>query len=367
MNSSNNQPTCPICGDIIGSSPKSTESNFRVKYCECNRCGRFTYDELSLESTHFKDVRHLVSAWVRRQVDAGVEFPAVPPADIIGFDAVDNWFDNLKYAGFPQTVTEKLDALLQAYAGIVKDEIGKVIKPHQHPHLISEIAAKNAEEIYSLNKLLHQLKDINLIVDITDTVSVDNVSIKADGWKRIDLMQKSIKSSDSAFIAMWYHSSMQNYRDSAIAAVKRCGYKPLIIDLHEFNDFIMDKAVAMIRESRFLIADLTCKPEIKEGGEKVKQGVRGGVYWEAGMAYGMGKTVIQTCKDNKDCKRRIHFDLEQYNTIFWKDDELSTSIRDITGLLPDPNFAEKLAQRILATIGKGTYQTGESDKKKLPE
>jgi len=156
---------------------------------------------------------------------------------------------------------------------------------------------------------------------------------------------------------MWYNSYMQSYRDSAIAAVTFCGYRPLIIDLHEFNDFIMDQVVTMIRDSRFLIADLTCLPENATGEEKVRQGVRGGVYWEAGMAYGMGKTVIQTCEDNDESKRRIHFDLQQYQTIFWKEDELSTSIRDITKPLSDANFAEKLAQRILATIGKGTYQT----------
>jgi hypothetical protein len=113
----------------------------------------------------------------------------------------------------------------------------------------------------------------------------------------------------------------------------------------------------MIREAHFLIADLTCRPETAAGEGKVKQGVRGGVYWEAGMAYGMDKTVILTCEDNDESKDRIHFDLQQYQTIFWKQDELLTTIRDITSPIPDANFAEKLAQRILATIGKGTYQT----------
>lgn len=346
MNASNNQPTCPICGDGIKSSPQHCSGKLHLKWCDCARCGKFTYSDVLLENTHFESVRHLVSAWIRSQVNAGKEFPAVPPDGISGWDPANDWLDSLKYAGFPQTVTEKLDALLQAYADIAKDEISERIKPVLHPHLIPEIAARNHDEVNSLNILLKQL-------DYIDLDTSKNLAIKAEGWKRIDQMQKSISYSDSAFIAMWYHDSMKDYRDSAIAAVQHCGYKPLIIDLSEFNDFIMDKVVAMVREARFLIADLTCKPEIVDVEGNVKQGVRGGVYWEAGMAYGMGKTFILTCEDNEDCKRRRHFDLKQYNTIFWKQDKLS-------------NFEEDLAQHILATIGKGTYQTDEADKKKLP-
>jgi len=85
------------------------------------------------------------------------------------------------------------------------------------------------------------------------------------------------------------------------------------------------------------------------------QGVRGGVYWEAGMAYGLGKTVIQTCRDDNEAKRRIHFDLNQYQTMPWKQDELNTEVRPLSSSISDPTFTERLAQRILATIGKGNY------------
>ncbi len=73
------------------------------------------------------------------------------------------------------------------------------------------------------------------------------------------------------------------------------------------------------------------------------------------MAYGLGKTVIQTCRDDDCSKRRIHFDLNQYQTIYWKQEELTTEIRPLSGHIPDPTFTERLAQRILATVGKGNY------------
>ena len=75
------------------------------------------------------------------------------------------------------------------------------------------------------------------------------------------------------------------------------------------------------------------------------------------MAYGLGKTVIQTCRDDDHSNRRIHFDLKQYQTILWKQDELTTEIRPLSSPISDPTFTERLALRILATVGKGNYFT----------
>ncbi|MFC2014597.1 hypothetical protein ACFLUP_01230 [Chloroflexota bacterium] len=69
----------------------------------------------------------------------------------------------------------------------------------------------------------------------------------------------------------------------------------------------------------------------------------------------MGKTVIQTCEQSKDSERRIHFDLDQYQTIYWKQDEFGTEIGDLSIPIENPNFTEKLAQRIKATVGNGGY------------
>jgi hypothetical protein len=343
---SSTHPVCPICGSEIASNPVPLQSLVDVYACQCRRCGDFRYSPYALGSAHFSSVRHLVSAWIRRQIKAGIEHPFVPP-DTRDAASIDNWFSSLQYAGFPRTVTEKLDALLQAYADIIEDEIGKVIKPHLYPHLVSEIAAKSGDEIGSLNRLLHQLNYI-------DFSGGTNLTIKADGWNRIDQMRRNVKLSDFAFIAMWFHPCTTEYRAATSRAVEYCGYKPVIVDESDFNGFIMDQVIALIRQSRFLIADFTCKPEVQEG-DVVNQGVRGGVYWEAGLAFGMDKPVIHTCEDSEDSKRRIHFDVAQYRMLYWKCDELTTEIRDLTQPLPNPRFAERLAQHILATIGKGNY------------
>ena len=89
---------------------------------------------------------------------------------------------------------------------------------------------------------------------------------------------------------------------------------------------------------------------------KTQCGVRGGVYWEAGFAYGLNKPVIHTCKDDEKSRRRIHFDVDQYNTIFWKDGDFGIEIRDLKQGIETPNFMERLANRILVTAGgEGSY------------
>jgi hypothetical protein len=90
---------------------------------------------------------------------------------------------------------------------------------------------------------------------------------------------------------------------------------------------IDDEIIAQIRRSRFIVADFT--------------GHRGGVYYEAGFAQGIGLEVVWTC-ERKEIKK-LHFDVRQYNCLTWDMDEL-----DI--------FREKLSFRIERAIGRGNYR-----------
>lgn len=343
MSTSNSLTKCPICLDDSLESSNELEKKMANRY-KCRRCGNFISDELTLRDSNLAKVRHLVSAWIRRQNKWG-KTPAFPD-DIEGPPG--KWFQNLEHFGFPQTVNEKMDALLNSYADIVKDQFRKPIKIQLNPQLISDTAAKDIHEVRALSELLHER-------DYIDLTSDDIAKVRVNGWNRIDEIRKSIDSSNSAFIAMWYHPCTAKYRETTIAAVTYCGYKPLIVDQPEFNGFIMDQVASSIRQSRFVIADLTCRPEEFDAKNKVINGVRGGVYWEAGFAYGMGKPVILTCENTDEAKNRRHFDVEQYKTIFWTSDELDTEIGDIFSPIPKPNFAQLLAIKILATVGKGSY------------
>jgi nucleoside 2-deoxyribosyltransferase len=121
-----------------------------------------------------------------------------------------------------------------------------------------------------------------------------------------------------------------------------------IDNLEHIND-INDEIIAQIRRSRFIVCDLT--------------GYRGGVYFEAGFAYGLGLEVIYTCREDwckeemlKDNtgkevtnlydrsgrkievkKEGVHFDLAHRNRIEWSPQN------------PD-EFRIKLQNRIKAVI-----------------
>ena len=145
---------------------------------------------------------------------------------------------------------------------------------------------------------------------------------------------------------MWFDAEMtETYEKYISKGIEDAGYKPLIITGKEHNDSITDQIIAEIRKSRFVVADFT--------------GDRGGVYFEAGFAYGLNKPVIWTCKEEwfnnevnvvRDASidgqireveiketRKIHFDINHYNFIVWKDGE---------------ELRERLKNRILATIPK---------------
>jgi hypothetical protein len=70
--------------------------------------------------------------------------------------------------------------------------------------------------------------------------------------------------------------------------------------------------------------------------------MRGGVYWEAGLALGRGLTVISTVRADliDPAKRALHFDQAQFNHLTWSGDTLE-------------EFKINLSNRIAALIGKG--------------
>ncbi len=342
---------CPVCREQpLRESPRPRE-DFFASY-DCPRCGLFLLEDFEhLEGKHFESVRHLASAWIRQQNKAGQLAVFGRSIDC----SYDEWPLQFERMGFPSTVDERMNALLKAYADNTEGDLEKKLSANE-PSLVSEVAAKNLNEIRGLTNFLDQLGYVEF-----DSPTHIESRITAKGWLRVDELRRSKEAGDMAFIAVWFDRCTEDYRKAACVAVEGCGYKAVIVNQEEFNGFIMDKVVSLIRQSRFVIADFTCRPEAKEeGDQKVRRGVRGGVYWEAGMAFGMDKPVIHTCEDHKDAKNRIHFDVDQYSTIRWKADNLGTEIGDLSAHVPNPTFVQSLAAHILFTVGRGSAALGSS-------
>jgi nucleoside 2-deoxyribosyltransferase len=85
-------------------------------------------------------------------------------------------------------------------------------------------------------------------------------------------------------------------------AIEKAGYTAYRIDEQAHSDNIIFKIMAEIRNSRFVVADVTEQ--------------RNGVYFEAGYALGLGLPVIWSVR--KDDASNVHFDTAQYNQIRWE-------------------------------------------------
>lgn len=133
-----------------------------------------------------------------------------------------------------------------------------------------------------------------------------------------------------AFVAMWFAPFMEEVYDLAFApAIEAAGYEPVRIDRKEFLGKVDDEILAEIRKSKFVVADFTTDKEA---------GVRGGVYYEAGFAQGLGLPAIHTCRSGL-CEV-LHFDTSHINHLFWENTE------DLRG---------RLQNRIEAIVGRGPY------------
>ena len=118
-------------------------------------------------------------------------------------------------------------------------------------------------------------------------------------------------------MAMKFGNETELLRNAIRDGIKKAGYNAVFIDEVQHNDFITPELLKHIRDSKFVVVDLTHR--------------NNGAYFEEGYAMGFGKPVIQLCKQDTE----LHFDIAQKNTIIWRDEN---------------DIPEKLCNRILATI-----------------
>jgi hypothetical protein len=161
-----------------------------------------------------------------------------------------------------------------------------------------------------------------------------HTSILAGGFEYLDAIQTKVIASRQGFIAMWFDPSMDRACEAIEAAISLAGYSPMQIGKKPHVNDINDEIIAEIRRSRFLVADATCV--VHDLGEAKVGIVRGGVYYEAGFARGLGIPVFWTCRE--DCERTVHFDTNHISHIFWAD---------------EADLQQKLAAKISAVIGDG--------------
>lgn len=151
-------------------------------------------------------------------------------------------------------------------------------------------------------------------------------SISAEGWKKIESLQKQQVEIKQGFVAMSFNPTTAEIREGFRQAISNAGYSMRAIDEKEHNNQIVPEIFYEIERSKFVVVDITY-PNY-------------GAYYEAGYAYGLGKEVIVCCSkeafDNKDGKfERPHFDISQKSMVIWDDIE---------------DLKARLTRRIQATV-----------------
>ena len=137
-------------------------------------------------------------------------------------------------------------------------------------------------------------------------------------WDRLNELIQHNEGSRMAFIALGYDGTA-DIRRAIKDAISEAGYVPVVMDETQHNNQIVPEMFDYIKRCRFLVMDMTYPNH--------------GAYYEAGLARGMGKQTILTCKadamHSRDKKTRPHFDVAQQSTVVWADlDELRSKLAD---------------------------------------
>lgn len=177
----------------------------------------------------------------------------------------------------------------------------------------------NEKEIQA-KYMLNFLEDSNLVVRLdkyTGDILNRSIQLTPEAYTRIERLEKNNKHGKQVLVAMQFGNETKKLRESIRKGISESNYTPIFIDEVQHNDFITPELLKYIRDSKFVVVDLSDK--------------NNGAYFEEGYAMGLGKPVIQLCKSDVT----LHFDIAQKNTIIWRDEE---------------DIPLKLKNRIIATI-----------------
>ncbi|UWU80721.1 hypothetical protein N2603_20320 [Bradyrhizobium huanghuaihaiense] len=233
--------------------------------------------------------RALLTTWLCDQRRAGVECPAITSDTISSTKTFQ-----------PLTTTERIERALLHFNQNVR--VGQTITlsangARSGPDENRLMAVTESLTLGELVAFLQMMEQMHLLTDTTEVLGLYEFTPTAQGWLKIDDLVTRLSSTTQAFVAMWFNDAVQAaYIEGIEPAIKDCGYRAVRIDQKEHNNKIDDEIIAEIRRSKFVVADFTCE----------KEKVRGGVYYEAGFAGGLGIPVIWTVA--KDSLGDVHFD-----------------------------------------------------------
>lgn len=315
---------CPVC--------KSQAEAFRnpslsLTFYECPTCGRFELTESAspIDGNHLSaylfyhrfsvpDVHEYRyhTTMTKEQCDKFKKGPDKYNRPVhMDSDIVENWY--------PKSFTERMDYILLKLNDLIPHVGSKTTLSKAELLSLLFVDRQEDTQLSTVNPHWREGRDCLIEADFMlshlnenhyldyathqDENAFVTLSLLPQGYSRIDGLQKNSAKGKNALCAMKFGDDTKPLREAIRAGIKGAGYNAIFIDEVQHNDFITPELLKYIRESKFVVADLTHQ--------------NNGAYFEEGYAMGLGKPVIQLCQ--KDTK--LHFDIAQKNTIMWEKEE----------------------------------------------
>ena len=287
--------TCPLCD---GSARVDTSQRLTdVTTVLCERCGYFQIENGALRG--YEHLRHLLAGLTRL---ASTPEPRVASRLTLTQDSIK---ELLTASGLPRDLLDKQDIALE-YAKKHQERGDQFV---EYSELVTNdyplVFVRDREEFLHLFQMLSKQQYLEEPPS-RDIARQTSFRITAKGWQRLRELAETGRDSNRAFVAMSFAPELLPAWETGIKlALEDLGFAPIRIDQTHGEDKIDDRIVAEIRRSGLLVADFT--------------GHRGGVYFEAGFAMGLGIPVVWTCK--RDDEQGTHFDTRQHQHLLWETPE----------------------------------------------
>lgn len=327
--------SCPVCGATTLF--HVNHDRLLTFYC-CPACGKYQVGVYWKEHGHF-NMNHLAAFLVHNAYDSADDFEkryyTTASKKIcdelreeglgypihIDSDMVETWY--------PKSFAEKIDRIL-LYLHKRAPHIGQT--NHFPPqtlysflfvdrydlvngqYVLREDDAIEAEAKFVISCLIKQ--DLIAEGGRLPFAAAQRFTLTPRGYARIDEIERNTANGKNVLVAMSFKDT-ERLREAIREGIQSAGYIAIFIDEVQHNGLITPELLKYIKDSKFVVVDLTHQ--------------NNGAYFEEGYAMGLGKPVIQLCKRGVE----LHFDIAQKNTIMWATED------DIPDLL---------RKRIVATI-----------------
>ena len=305
---------CLICNTELITKPEQPDEG---QAYECERCGKYLLSintEKEIQRRSFNEEQITILSHTIRKMQKQESPPAIN-LDII---------TAILKRPLP-TLTEQVNNLITWLAE--QSSPGEFSHIHTFKHQ-SVVGAKSQKGFgfildHLIDRKLLDVKQFSRMGDCPEGF----IALSFNGWEYYRQLEKGVMNSRKAFMAMKYGDKefdkiVDDYFRQAVADT---GFELYRLDEEPKAGLIDDRLRVEIRNSRFLISDLTHD--------------NNGAYWEAGYAEGLGKPVIYTCKKEKFDEDKPHFDTNHHLTVIWDENEIEKAVKllkaTIRATLPD--------------------------------